>query len=288
MKKSERIFSIRKIKNQKKWTEEEDNLLISLVHEYEEKHWKDISKRFARKSPLQCFSRYRRIRPGIVKGSWNKHEDLQIIELVDRYGRSWSKISKIMGTRNGKQIRDRYLNVLDPSANKGKFSEEEDLRLVELFKRYGHRWALISKQFRNRTPDMLKNRFYSTIKRKYFPNDGEIATKAIAKANANVYEYNKDSRKDSYLSNYINLDSRTGIYSTDENINIKEDLFMQLSNVHSDCSEYVSVNRLMSVNDIEAINNFDELLNTNNELRLDLLVNKSPHNVCSFDDYFLL
>jgi myb proto-oncogene protein len=160
------VFSIRKVKNQKKWTREEDELLIRLAEKYNEKHWKEISKKFAKKNSLQCFSRYKRIRPGIVKGSWKKEEDHAIVELVNKYGKSWSKISKILGTRNGKQIRDRFINVLDPEIKKGKFTEDEDRKLIMLFNQYGSKWATISKYYPNRTADMIKNRFHSSIKKK--------------------------------------------------------------------------------------------------------------------------
>jgi len=160
------IFTIKKIKNQKKWTREEDELLIALAEKYQEKHWKEISKKFTKKNSLQCFSRYKRIRPGIVKGSWKKDEDRKIEELVFKYGKSWSKISKLLGTRNGKQIRDRFINVLDPEIRKGKFTKEEDSKLVVLFKQHGPKWATIAKYYPNRTADMIKNRFHSSIKKK--------------------------------------------------------------------------------------------------------------------------
>lgn len=164
--KSTQIFTIRKIKNQKKWTREEDELLIILADQFREKQWKEISKRFTNKNSLQCFSRYKRIRPGIVKGSWKKDEDFQIIDLVMKHGKAWSKISKILGTRNGKQIRDRFINVLDPEIRKGKFTEEEDRKLIFLFKQYGPKWATIAKHYPNRTADMIKNRFHSSIKKR--------------------------------------------------------------------------------------------------------------------------
>ena len=163
-----RIFSIRKVKNQKKWTRDEDELLISLAEKYNEKHWKEISKMFVNKNSLQCFSRYKRIRPGIIKGSWKKEEDQDILRLVHKYGKAWSKISKMLNTRNGKQIRDRFINVLDPEIRKGKFTEEEDQKLVDLFQKFGPKWATISKFYPNRTADMIKNRFHSSIKKKLF------------------------------------------------------------------------------------------------------------------------
>lgn len=159
------IFSIIKIKNKKKWTKEEDAILIKLAEKYKEKHWKEISKSFTNKNALQCFSRYKRIRPGIVKGSWCKEEDERILQLVDVYGKSWSKISKILVTRNGKQIRDRFINVLDPEIKKGKFTDEEDKQLIRLYLYYGPKWATIAKHFTNRTADMIKNRFHSSIKK---------------------------------------------------------------------------------------------------------------------------
>ena len=162
------IFSIIKIKNKKKWNKEEDQLLIDLADRYKEKHWKDISSSFSNKNALQCFSRYKRIRPGIVKGSWNKDEDDRILKLVDVYGKCWSKISKVLNTRNGKQIRDRYINVLDPDIKKGKFTEEEDKHLIKLYLENGPKWATISKHFENRTADMIKNRFHSSIKKLLF------------------------------------------------------------------------------------------------------------------------
>jgi hypothetical protein len=160
------IFSIIKVKNQKIWTKEEDERLIYLVEQFQEKGWKSISKNFKNKNSLQCFSRYKRIKPGIIKGSWTREEDQMIFDLIEIYGKCWSKISKILGTRNGKQIRDRYINVLDPHINKSKFSAEEDNLLIFLFNKYGSRWSIISKFFPKRTPDMIKNRFHSSIKKR--------------------------------------------------------------------------------------------------------------------------
>jgi hypothetical protein len=168
------IFTIIKIKNKKKWTKEEDKLLVNLAEQYKEKHWKDISTNFKNKNALQCFSRYKRIRPGIVKGSWSREEDDRILQLVSTYGKCWSKISKVLKTRNGKQIRDRFINVLDPKIKKGKFTEEEDKKLIRLFMQHGPKWATISKHFTNRTADMIKNRFHSSIKKLIFGNNKTV------------------------------------------------------------------------------------------------------------------
>ena len=117
----QKIFIIKKVINQKKWSKDEDEELIKLVSSHNGKKWKEIASNFHNKTPLQCFSRYKRIRPGIYKGTWKKEEDNLILSLIEKYGTSWSKISKIVKTRNGKQIRDRYMNVLAPNINKKNF-----------------------------------------------------------------------------------------------------------------------------------------------------------------------
>ena len=76
-----KIFSIKKVINQKKWSNEEDEQLIKIVQENNEKNWKKISTYFQNKNPLQCFSRYKRIKPGIRRGFWRKEEDELILLL---------------------------------------------------------------------------------------------------------------------------------------------------------------------------------------------------------------
>ena len=164
--KNEKIFITTKIKRHKNWSKEEDNLLINIAKKFKEKSWTKVSLFFKDKNPAQCRARYKRIRPGIVKGPWTKEEDQKIIELVNKTGKNWALISKMMPTRNGKQIRDRFLNYLDPGINKIKFTDEEDKKIIDCYIKYGSKWSIIAKYFPGRTGDMIKNRFYSCLKRK--------------------------------------------------------------------------------------------------------------------------
>ena len=91
--KPEKIFLIKKIKNQKKWNKIEDKKLIELAKEYNEKNWKKISSNFTNKSHLQCFSRFKRIKPGMNKETWKKEEDeilLKLINIFSNYKRLFS------------------------------------------------------------------------------------------------------------------------------------------------------------------------------------------------------
>ena len=196
----QKIFIIKKVINQKKWSKDEDEELIKQVISHNGKKWKEIASNFHNKTPLQCFSRYKRIRPGIYKGTWKKEEDNLILSLIEKYGTSWSKISKIVKTRNGKQIRDRYMNVLAPNINKKKFSNEEDFLLIQLYEKYGPKWATIRNFFKNRTTDMIKNRFHSCLKKRYEDNNNQRINidfnKAIKKIKNIDNNFDKDKEKD--------------------------------------------------------------------------------------------
>ena len=157
-----------KIKTPKKpmiWTSEEDKILIQKAKEYNCKNWSQIASFIKDRTAIQCSARYKRIQPGITKGAWTQEEDNELIKLYKEHGKNWSEISKFMPHRTGKQIRDRFLNALDDNLNKEKFSKEEDEKIIKLYKSYGNSWCRIAKRLKGRTGDMVKNRFYSSLKR---------------------------------------------------------------------------------------------------------------------------
>jgi hypothetical protein len=158
-------FKVEKINKSACWTKEEDILLVFLVSMHKRK-WSFISKSFKEKTGYQCYKRYNSINPSIKKGAWETFEDQKLIEGMRQFGKQWSRIaSKFFSNRNVKQIRDRYTNYLDPNINKGKFSPEEDLQILTLYKKYGNKWSLIKQFVSRRSRDCIKNRFNSSIKR---------------------------------------------------------------------------------------------------------------------------
>ena len=78
-----KIFISTKIHKSNHWLKEEDDLLLLLAQKYNEKSWIKVSLFFKNKNPAQCRARYKRIRPGIIKGSWSKEEDNSILQLVN-------------------------------------------------------------------------------------------------------------------------------------------------------------------------------------------------------------
>jgi len=64
-------------------------------------------------------------------------------------------------------LRTRY-NELAPKLfkKKGKFTHQEDLLLAKYYSKYGSDWDKIAVHLKNRTPNMLKNRYYSCLRKK--------------------------------------------------------------------------------------------------------------------------
>ena len=73
----------------------------------------------------------------------------------------------MLGSKNGKQIRERFINKLDPKIKKEDWTEEEDKKILELYSRIGSKWSEISKSIPGRPENKIKNRFYSFIQKNY-------------------------------------------------------------------------------------------------------------------------
>ena len=167
------------------WTKKEDEILLEEAKKNNYRKWKAVAKLIPGKSAIQCASRYNRIKPGINKGQWTNAEDKQLLKFHKIYGNSWSEIAKKMQNRTGKQIRDRFLNNFEKSVKKGKFLAQEDKLIIKWHKIYGNSWSKIAEKIEGRTGDMVKNRFYSSLKNYDIKNNDE--NNDFEKSN-NIYE----------------------------------------------------------------------------------------------------
>jgi hypothetical protein len=161
-----KIFTIEKTRKRVIWSEQEDKTLISLVESQQRRSWLRISKLLGSKTAYQCYLRFRSINPKLKKGTWDRSEDKKILAAVELYGFRWNIIAaEAFTNRNAKQIRDRYINYLDPKIKKDKFTVEEDLLILELHGKYGNKWSYMRQFIPHRSSDMIKNRFNSSIRR---------------------------------------------------------------------------------------------------------------------------
>ncbi|CAD8065839.1 unnamed protein product [Paramecium primaurelia] len=158
----------KKIQNRKIWSQKEDKLLERAIHELGT-NWKEVAKHLYNRNPSQCAQRWKRIKPVSQRSrhSWSAEEDQQLLELVKIHKRNWGMIASIMNWRTGKQIRERFINKLNPEIRAEPWSKEEDLIVMEAYQKYGSRWTEISKLLKGRPENMIKNRFYSFIRKEY-------------------------------------------------------------------------------------------------------------------------
>ena len=162
------------------WSKDEDKRLTEIMKKYKNpRDWEPIAKDHGRnRSAKECHERWiRYLKPGVRKGQWTDHEDAVVMEVVTTSNEQpftrWSDLAQRLPGRVGKQIRDRWVNHLNPAINHLPFSREDDLRLWDGHKKLGKRWVEISTKFFNntRSENHIKNRWYSASFKKFIANE---------------------------------------------------------------------------------------------------------------------
>ncbi|CAD8085841.1 unnamed protein product [Paramecium sonneborni] len=152
----------------KYWTYQEDKLLEKAV-KLHNSNWKTIAEYFIGRNGSQCSQRWKRIKPPTIekKNFWTPAEDDFLRRLVTQHKFEWKKITSFMQNRTTKQVRERYINHLDPLINKRPWTLEEDQSLWSLYQQYGPKWSKISQILQGRPENTIKNRFYGHIRKFY-------------------------------------------------------------------------------------------------------------------------
>ena len=291
-KKGNKKIKLKEIKKPNFWTEEEDKILKEKAKEFNYKNWNSIANFIPGRTSIQCSARYRRIRPGLIKGAWDKEEDKKLLLLYEKYGKNWAAISKEMTHRTGKQIRDRFLNSLDSKFERGKFTEEEDQMIIKFYKIYGNSWAKIAKKLKTRTGDMVKNRFYSSLKKNLLKNKNFIKKKRERSISIRR-KFKKQSKKKIFKSNnksnLIDLKDST----IDNELEEKKDDEKNISNFTENIKDSIQENDEIKNQKIK-MNNFNStnvISNDSNNSNPDIdnknnnmFKNNSENNISDFNE----
>lgn len=104
--------------------------------------------------------------PNPPRRRWKPWEDQLLIQIVSEQGpQRWNTIAQGFPGRNGRQVRLRWMNHLQPSLDKRLWRAEEDAILLAAHKELGNKWALIATRLHGRTDNSVKNRYKSIARR---------------------------------------------------------------------------------------------------------------------------
>ena len=154
---------------ERKWTGREDEILISAVTTYspfisfhpvlwtpltavhilaagEKINWIKIAELIEGRSNKACRKRWiHSLNPTLRKGRWTLQEDELLLKAIRKHGHCWHKVAKYLPGRTDDQAAKRFREKLDPGIAKTPWSEEEDRILLDMWKKVGCRWNLISR-----------------------------------------------------------------------------------------------------------------------------------------------
>lgn len=92
-------------------------------------------------------------------GKWTVAEDETLREAVASNNfRNWKKIACQLPNRTDVQCLHRWQKVLKPGLVKGKWTPEEDAKVISMVHKYGQKWSLIAQQLKGRLGKQCRER----------------------------------------------------------------------------------------------------------------------------------
>ena len=107
---------------------------------------------------------------------WTIAEDDKLVGLMRKHGHEWTKIAKEFQDKTAKQLKERWLNQLNPKVVDDAFTVDEDMKLVLYIREFGRSWSKICKLMPGRSELMVKNRYHSFLRRRIAPTQFEPET----------------------------------------------------------------------------------------------------------------
>jgi hypothetical protein len=159
----------------RKWTEDEDEKLRDAVPTQGGKNWKAIAELVPTRTQNQCRNRWygtlvSNIDPATaLAGKWTTDEEKKLEDAVPAHGeKNWEEIAALVPGRTSKQCRSRWQNTLvsstDPATALGKWTADEDRKLVDVVKAHGGKnWLAIAALMPGRTVNKCRSRWHMTL-----------------------------------------------------------------------------------------------------------------------------
>ncbi|KAJ4713492.1 Myb-like protein [Melia azedarach] len=146
----------------REWTEEEDDQLRIAVEALGDSNWQFVASTLKGRTGTQCSNRWNKtLHPMRQKvGRWTPDEDKRLTVATMLFGpRNWKKIAQFVPGRTQVQCRERWVNSLDPSVNRSKWTAQEDLRLEAAIEEHGYCWSKVAAALPSRTDNQCWRRW---------------------------------------------------------------------------------------------------------------------------------
>ena len=135
-------------------------------------------------------------------------EDATLAEIVSQGVKGWGKVASYLPGRTARQCRERWIGYLDPNIKYEPWTENEDMLLIDLIQKNGHKWTLISKAFVGRTDNDVKNRWYTHLRDAAFTSqDGQL--RLLRDQNGNLVSSKKKRKRKIICANKNALNAVT-------------------------------------------------------------------------------
>ncbi|KAF8484987.1 hypothetical protein DFH94DRAFT_257254 [Russula ochroleuca] len=145
------------------WDAESDRRLLEAVQKYGTESWSLVARAVSEDAQINsCQNRwYRTVDPSIRRGSWSPEEDAQLRLAVDLYGKAWMEVASFIPGRTNEQCRERWTERLNPKVPRGKWTAEEDARLLSAVDEFGEKsWKEVSDSVgTGRTDNTCRSRY---------------------------------------------------------------------------------------------------------------------------------
>ncbi|KAG9300683.1 hypothetical protein G9A89_023481 [Geosiphon pyriformis] len=148
------------LKSYRKWSPKEIESLIKAHEEYGSK-WELISQKyFPSRTRSALWQKWYNLKANPVLarlklGPWTEEEDKKLCNLVEVYGKKWTKLSYIL-QRRPLYIQARYNRYLAPGTKTGRWTLKEIEILAEAFVKFGEDWEKIQELLPGRYLDRIK------------------------------------------------------------------------------------------------------------------------------------
>lgn len=149
------------------WDAESDRRLVEAVQKYGTESWSLVARAVSEDAQINsCQNRwYRTLDPSIRRGNWSPEEDTQLRLAVDLYGHAWMEVASFIPGRTNEQCRDRWTERLNPKIPRGKWTSDEDARLLSAVDEFGlGKWKEVSERVGTGRTDSTCRYRYETLK----------------------------------------------------------------------------------------------------------------------------